>query len=34
MVGKGAFNKVYKAKHRESGEIVALKSMQLETVRT
>ena len=32
MVGKGAFNKVYKAKHRESGEIVALKSMQLETV--
>ena len=32
MVGKGAFNKVYKAKHRASGEIVALKSMQLETV--
>ena len=28
----GAFNKIYKARHRESGEVVALKSMQLETV--
>jgi len=32
MVGKGAFNKIYKARHRETGEVVALKSMQLETV--
>ena len=29
LVGRGAFNKIYKAKNRESGEIVALKSMQL-----
>ena len=32
IVGRGAFNKIYKAKHRESGEIVALKAMQLSTL--
>ena len=32
MVGKGAFNKIYKARNRETGEIVALKSMQLDAV--
>ena len=29
MVGRGAFNKIYKAKHRQTGQIVALKAMQL-----
>ena len=29
LVGRGAFNKIYKARNRESGEVVALKSMQL-----
>ncbi len=29
IVGRGAFNKIYKAKHRQTGEIVALKAMQL-----
>lgn len=29
LVGRGAFNKIYKARHRETGDIVALKSMQL-----
>lgn len=32
MVGKGAFNKIYKARNRETGEVVALKSMQLDAV--
>ena len=30
LVGRGAFNKIYKAKNRATGEIVALKSMQIE----
>ena len=29
LVGRGAFNKIYKARHRETGEVVALKAMQL-----
>ena len=29
LVGRGAFNKIYKAKNRETGQIVALKAMQL-----
>ena len=29
VVGRGAFNKIYKARHRTSGQVVALKSMQL-----
>jgi len=29
IVGRGAFNKIYKARNRQSGEIVALKAMQL-----
>ena len=29
LVGRGAFNKIYKARNRETGEVVALKAMQL-----
>ena len=29
LVGRGAFNKIYKARRRATGEIVALKAMQL-----
>ena len=29
MIGRGAFNKIYKARHRTTGAVVALKSMQL-----
>ena len=32
LVGKGAFNKIYRAKHRASGEVVALKAMQLKSL--
>uniref|UniRef100_A0A7S0J4K8 Protein kinase domain-containing protein n=1 Tax=Calcidiscus leptoporus TaxID=127549 RepID=A0A7S0J4K8_9EUKA len=32
IVGRGAFNKIYKAKNKETGEIVALKAMQLESL--
>ena len=29
LVGRGAFNKIYKARNRATGDIVALKAMQL-----
>ena len=32
IVGRGAFNKIYKAKHRKSGELVALKALQLQAL--
>ena len=32
IVGRGAFNKIYKARHRQTGEVVALKAMQLSTL--
>lgn len=32
IVGRGAFNKIYKARNRETGDIVALKAMQLSTL--
>ena len=32
LVGRGAFNKIYKARHRQTGQIVALKAMQLEAL--